>query len=424
MRSILLVLTAAVTALLVANAPGAPLRPQPALAIHHLAEISEVMIGFDGNQNIQYVEINQRDAFNQQFVQGTILSAFSPTGAFLGVVLTVPANVNPGLDRKWIMGTQAFETAAAIQADFEFTPGVMSATGGMVCWGGLGLTNQANPNHYVDCVAYGTFSGSVVPSPPKTSLPAGDCQRSLTRVVSATTFNEPNPPSGTWADGNNANDFAMANPSPENDAGQVGTLGGSLDTDGDSMADCRDPDDDNDTVADDTDNCPVTPSTNQADGDSDLLGDICEAVPYGTNPSSPDSDNDGCRDGVEVRTGAFTPEMGGDRDPTSQWDFYDVPVPPLSASNPNSPRDKAASLGDVASVLFYFGTTADDATTPNSNGATYGSNHNMNSVPDGVEYDRTSSSNMAKPWRSGPPDGAVSLTDAAVALIQFGHDCN
>ena len=35
-------------------------------------------------------------------------------------------------------------------------------------------------------------------------------------------------------------------------------------------------DSDGDTVTDDVDNCPVTPNTDQADGDADGTGDVCE----------------------------------------------------------------------------------------------------------------------------------------------------
>lgn len=57
---------------------------------------------------------------------------------------------------------------------------------------------------------------------------------------------------------------------------------GFLNTDGDAMADCVDPDDDNDGVPDITDNCVLTFNTNQADNEGDGLGDLCD----------PNDDND------------------------------------------------------------------------------------------------------------------------------------
>ena len=64
---------------------------------------------------------------------------------------------------------------------------------------------------------------------------------------------------------------------------------GFTNTDGDTMADCVDPDDDNDGVLDASDNCPLVANANQANNDGDGLGDACD----------PDDDNDGVLDGVD-----------------------------------------------------------------------------------------------------------------------------
>jgi hypothetical protein len=137
--------------------------------------------------------------------------------------------------------------------------------------------------------------------------------------------------------------------------------------------------------------------------------------------STHDSDGDGCSDTEELGVAS---SLGGDRDPLRRWDFYDVPAPPLTAAAPGSTSDDAVSLLDVAAVLSYFGTTAANPDDSYGNGARYGSDWNGNGLPDGQEYDRSPSAIAPKPWRSGPPDGAVSLEDAAVALLQFGHGCS
>jgi hypothetical protein len=136
---------------------------------------------------------------------------------------------------------------------------------------------------------------------------------------------------------------------------------------------------------------------------------------------TPDSDGDGCADGQESGVDA---QIGGDRDPTSSWDFYDVPSPALSAAFPNAERDRSISLNDAAATLIYFGTTADNPSGVNSNGVGYGTDWNTNGVADGREYDRSPGLLPAKPWRSGPPNDAVSLQDVALVLLQFGHTCS
>jgi hypothetical protein len=53
----------------------------------------------------------------------------------------------------------------------------------------------------------------------------------------------------------------------------------------------------------------------------------------------------------------------------------------------------------------------------------YTGDFNTDGAPDGQQLDRTFSANPLKPWRSGPPNGAVSLVDVNIALKQVGHTC-
>ena len=73
-----------------------------------------------------------------------------------------------------------------------------------------------------------------------------------------------------------------------------------------------DPDDDNDGIPDGSDNCPLTPNSDQEDSDLDGIGNACDAdndndgvsdadeIALGLDPFSGDSDGDGYDDGADV----------------------------------------------------------------------------------------------------------------------------
>jgi hypothetical protein len=203
------------------------------------------------------------------------------------------------------------------------------------------------------------------------------------------------------------------------------TPDGSLDPDNDDLSshteflqslDPCDADTDDDTRSDAADNCPLVPNTAQTNTDvsvnppGDVAGDACD-----TN-----DDNDGCTDLKET---AGNPALGGDRDPLAPWDFFDVPAPAGPAVGQNggliltqaSVRNRVITLQDVGVVLAYVGRSS---ASPD-----YAQDANSDGYADGVQMDRTPSTNVTKPWRSGAPNGAVSLQDVGVVLAQVGHRC-
>ncbi len=203
---------------------------------------------------------------------------------------------------------------------------------------------------------------------------------------------------------------------------------------------CEDPDADG--VVDAADNCPDSANANQLNTDGDAMGNACDpdddndglldvvetntgvfvdATNTGTDPLKADTDGDGCGDGKEAGPDHGA---GGERDPNSKWDFFDVPAPALRPSNMTGTRDKIIKLSDVLADLQYVGTSAAMPGTPNANGAMYGSDLNGNGIADGVEYDRTPSTTPGQPWRSGPPNGTVTLGDVLTVLAQVGTNCN
>ena len=136
-----------------------------------------------------------------------------------------------------------------------------------------------------------------------------------------------------------------------------------------------------------------------------------------------DQDGDGYTD---VKEAGSDHRYGGQRDPNSFWDFFDVPAPApgtgtdgkltILASNV---RNKAVNLSDVSTILAYVGRTS------TNNGAYYyNSDTNNDGFPDGSQMDRTPSTIAGETWHSGPPNGGISLGDVGVALEQVGDNCN
>ncbi len=134
-----------------------------------------------------------------------------------------------------------------------------------------------------------------------------------------------------------------------------------------------------------------------------------------------DTDGDGCPDATELAADWHT---GGQRDPNGPWDFFDVPVPALLPGAAPGVRNKFISLADVLADLAYVGTNAGTPNVANANGAMYGTDLNGNGIFDGVEYDRTASTTPGELWRSGPPNGFVTLADVLVVLAQVGTNCS
>ena len=193
--------------------------PRPSPALFHLAQIDEVMSGVGADPSIQYVEVRMLSPL-QSFLTGARVVAFDCTGATATVLAQAGANVvNDGTGVRWIVGTGSFATASGIIPDFSIASAALDPTCGMVCFGGgPGGPSRVSPENpptwsitdlanYVNCVAYGGYSGTTVPAITQTTaLGAGDGTLSLSRVNGGTTF-------------------ALACPSPTNNAGNTGTFG-------------------------------------------------------------------------------------------------------------------------------------------------------------------------------------------------------
>jgi N-acetylneuraminic acid mutarotase len=144
-------------------------------------------------------------------------------------------------------------------------------------------------------------------------------------------------------------------------------------------------------------------ATGLVDTDADGTGDACDT----------DDDADGCTDTEELGPNLA---FGGMRNPLNRWDFADVPVPALPLAG--AARDGAVSLSDVGAALIWVGRVNNGAAHPNPPYRDYDNDDNTNGIEDGAEYDRTPNGQI-----SGPPDGAISLTDVGVILAQVGDNC-
>jgi hypothetical protein len=195
----------------------------PVGAAFHLALIDEVMTGCGIDPTIQFVEM--RTFFGGQIVvHGTRLTAFSCDGTTVNVLRLMPNDLANGMSgARWIIGSPNFQAAAGIVPDFVMTdgdPGIFRNCG-QICWGAPvegdgtppddpGSWDHTLPTNYIDCVAYGPYTGPLHPSAGTilTTTPNNDGTKSLTRA-------------GTSAFDNN---FALATPTPTNNAGQAGSL--------------------------------------------------------------------------------------------------------------------------------------------------------------------------------------------------------
>ncbi len=98
-----------------------------------------------------------------------------------------------------------------------------------------------------------------------------------------------------------------------------------------------------------TDTPTVTPTSTMKNLAGDTDGDTV------TNDIDPNDDNDGCTDAQEI---GLNPVAGGLRDPHNFWDFYDVPT------GAGLTRDGAVSGPDIFAVIGRFNTSGDAGIDP------------------------------------------------------------
>jgi hypothetical protein len=151
MRASLLALAAAAIAVLLA-APAAQAR-------FHLVQVREVYTGSVG-PDAEYVEL-QMWASGQEFVTGHKVHTYDATGKETGTS-TFTADLARGDNQSTILlATPAAEAQFEVAPDLPLSTSGLSPGGGAVCWEEL------------DCVAWGSFAGSLLSPPGPAAAPGG-----------------------------------------------------------------------------------------------------------------------------------------------------------------------------------------------------------------------------------------------------------
>jgi hypothetical protein len=191
MRRLQRALSAAVVA-------GIVLHAAPVLAPIHVLVIEQIFFGTDEAPNAQYVVLRTLAPF-QVFVDNQKISNQDATGAAAGEFGEFEALTEPDIASgvAIIMGTAEAEDLFGITMD-HVTSGQLVFPDGRICFGDFG-----GP---VDCVAYGAFTGAN----PGAGAPAPAPVRGMALVRVSMTNND-------------ANDFQLGAPCPQNNDGERGT---------------------------------------------------------------------------------------------------------------------------------------------------------------------------------------------------------
>jgi hypothetical protein len=141
----------------------------PADATFHIVSISEIGSGFNGAADVQFVEL-RLDLGAQTNATNTRLTVFAADGTAILLKLSDHPLANGTSGANVLYATAAFRTATGVKPDFEISTGIVTPTG-MICWGAPGIVppppaswDFTKPENYVDCVAYGGFTGTTRPA--------------------------------------------------------------------------------------------------------------------------------------------------------------------------------------------------------------------------------------------------------------------
>ena len=184
----------------------------------------------------------------------------------------------------------------------------------------------------------------------------------------------------------------------------------SMDVDGTNQTNLTNNDANDDTAA-------WEPVTSDTDGDG--LTDALETEVFGSDPLDIDTDGDGCSDGAEI---GIHEAGGGRRDPTNFWDFYDV-----AGAGGDGDFDGVVTFADTLAVAARFGSDDNDNDGEPDKDPNRNSDPLTEPIPPKPAYhpmfDSSPPAPGDGPWRLGPADGYIVISDILAAAAQFGHVC-
>lgn len=183
----------------------------PAWANHHFMMVREVYAGSPDNTSAQFVEL-QMYFGGQNVVSGHKVVVYASNGDPVATFV-FPGNVGNGANQSSILvATTQAQTVFGVSADLTMTP-LIAGGGGKVCF-------ESNSFGVIDCVAWGSYSGSSAGVgtpfaaaegiPPGASIQRTDARGTAGVLDSADDTND------------SANDFGLAEPRPRNNGGTTG----------------------------------------------------------------------------------------------------------------------------------------------------------------------------------------------------------
>ena len=173
-----------------------------AQATFHLMSIREVYPGSAAAPQSSYVELQMYEG-GQNLVNGHGVTLYNATGGAIGT-LSFGANLpGPSSNQQTILvGDSGVESALGVEPDLESSAFNVPASGGAACWAAS-----------IDCVSWGSFTGS---TPPSTGTPVDGSGipdgMAIRRKISAGTCT--NLLDGADDTNDSASDFADASPVP------------------------------------------------------------------------------------------------------------------------------------------------------------------------------------------------------------------